>query len=76
MKLQCQTYLYFLLTCISLDHLKIYANYSTILLCIIVYLKLKGLLFWQLQGEFKLKAKVYPTEEPNYSSDPLYTDLI
>lgn len=53
-----------------------YANYSTILFCIIVYLKLKGLLFGQLQEEFKQKTNVYSTEDPNYSSDQLYTDFI
>lgn len=65
-----------LLTCIPLDHLKIYANYSTILLCIVVYLKLKVLQFGQLQGEFEQEAKVCSTEDPNDNSDPLYTDLI
>lgn len=74
--LQCQIHLYFFLTCIPLDHFKIYANYSTVLLCIIVNLKLKGLPFWQLQEEFKQKTKVYPTEDPNYGNDQLYTDLI
>lgn len=64
-----------LLTCVPLDHLKIYANYSTVFLCIVVYLKLKVLLFWQLQGEFEQKAKVYSTEDPNDNSDPLYTDF-
>lgn len=61
---------------IPLNHLKIYPNYRIILLCIIVYLKLKGLWLWQLQGEFKQKAKVYSTEDPNYSSDQLCTDFI
>lgn len=64
------------LTYILLDHLKIYSNYHIIFLCIIVYLKLKSLLLWQLQGEFKQKTKVYPTEDANYSSDQLYINLI